>query len=62
MTTKSELLRAIRSKCLDCCCDSSKEVSLCVIPNCPLFPLRLGKDPNPARSPKNLSSVGDKND
>jgi hypothetical protein len=33
---------AIKNKCLDCCCDSPKEVSLCQIVDCPLWPYRFG--------------------
>lgn len=35
-------MKAIRAKCLDCSGGSAKEVKLCVIPACPLFPFRLG--------------------
>lgn len=38
-------LRAIRLKCLDCCCGSSAEVRLCVQHDCPLWPVRLGRKP-----------------
>ena len=38
-------LRAIRSKCLDCCCDQSNEVRLCPSRTCPLWPYRSGKGP-----------------
>ena len=38
-------LKAIRAKCLDCCGGISKEVSLCEISDCPLFPYRFGKRP-----------------
>lgn len=34
--------KAIRLKCLDCCCGSSKEVKLCPCSNCPLYTYRLG--------------------
>lgn len=34
--------KAIRLKCLDCCCGSSYEVSRCVCRDCPLWPYRLG--------------------
>ena len=37
--TKSE---AIRLKCLDCSGDSPREVTLCVIRECPLWPFRFG--------------------
>lgn len=39
-------LKAIRAKCLDCSGGSSEEVRQCVIPDCPLYPFRLGKSPN----------------
>ena len=44
--TKSELLKLVKAKCLDCCCDQPKEVALCPIERCPLYSVRLGKDPN----------------
>ena len=47
-------LKAIRAKCLDCCCGSAFEVSGCTAgpqpnaeyPPCPLFPFRSGHNPN----------------
>lgn len=48
--TRLTPLRAMRAKCLDCCCGSAKEVRLCPMPECPLYAYRLGKDP--ARSGK----------
>ena len=44
------VLKAIRLKCLDCCCDSANEVKLCPCEKCPLHPFRFGK--NPYRSKK----------
>jgi hypothetical protein len=38
-------VKAIRAKCLDCMGGSSKEVKLCNILECSLFPYRLGKRP-----------------
>lgn len=38
-------LKAIRLKCLDCSGFQQKEVSLCQVTNCPLWPFRLGKLP-----------------
>ena len=40
-------VKAIRAKCLDCCCDQSAEVRLCQAEECPLWPYRMGH--NPAR-------------
>lgn len=41
--------KAIRHKCLDCMCGSSKEVELCPAKKCPLWPFRKGR--NPFRKP-----------
>lgn len=41
-------IKAIRLKCLDCCCGSAYEVKLCTAANCPLYPYRFGKNPNRA--------------
>lgn len=49
MTTKADVYKAIREKCLDCCCDSWREVKRCHITGCALHPHRFGKDPAPAR-------------
>lgn len=35
-------MKAIRSKCLDCCCGSAKEAALCTVTSCPLWPYRFG--------------------
>ena len=42
---KTNPVKAIREKCLDCCCGSYLEVEKCNIENCPLFPFRFGKNP-----------------
>ena len=34
-------MKAIRFKCLDCTNWQPKEVKLCKVPDCPLFPYRL---------------------
>ena len=44
-----EPLAAIRLKCLDCTCDSHKEVELCPIKDCTLWPFRFGVRPATAR-------------
>lgn len=38
-------VKAIRAKCLDCCCDSVIEVKLCTITSCALYPFRFGSNP-----------------
>ena len=38
-------MKAIRAKCLDCCCGQHKEVRLCPIKDCPLWVYRLGRRP-----------------
>ena len=39
-------LKAIRAKCLECCCGSAYEVKNCVIHDCELYPFRMGHNPN----------------
>lgn len=34
--------KAIRAKCLDCCCGNSAEVRRCEITTCPLWIYRMG--------------------
>lgn len=48
-------LQAMRRKCLDCCCGSSKEVRRCPVKGCALWPFRFGKDPR--RRPRPLSQT-----
>lgn len=38
-------VQAIRAKCLDCSCQQPKEVRLCPVTRCPLWPYRMGKRP-----------------
>lgn len=38
-------MKAIRAKCLDCCCGSAYEVKACPCSDCSLYPFRLGKNP-----------------
>ncbi len=38
-------LKSIRLKCLDCCGGSFKEVEMCPVADCSLYPYRLGKSP-----------------
>jgi hypothetical protein len=47
MTTKADILRAIRQKCLDCSCYQPSEVRDCKLITCDLWPYRLGRDPEP---------------
>ena len=49
MTTKAEILHAIRQKCLDCSCYQPSEVRECQLTACSLWPFRLGSDPEPRR-------------
>lgn len=36
--------KAIRQKCLDCCCDNMSEVRKCPMTKCPLWRYRMGKE------------------
>ena len=37
-------LKAIRLKCLDCCCGSAFEVRRCEVRRCPLWKFRMGRE------------------
>jgi hypothetical protein len=43
-------LKAIRAHCVDCSGQSRAEVRLCAVKNCPLFPFRMGRNPNRKRT------------
>ncbi len=38
-------MRAIRKKCLECCCWLAQEIKLCELTLCPLWPFRTGNRP-----------------
>jgi len=39
-------IKAIRKKCLDCSNSQTKEVRLCPVVECALYPYRMGKRPS----------------
>lgn len=41
----TSILKAVRKKCLDCCCYQENEVKLCPATTCALFPFRSGRNP-----------------
>lgn len=43
-------LRAIRKKCLDCCCGKITEVRLCEVKTCALHAYRMGHRPKDDKS------------
>lgn len=45
LETPTSPIKAIRARCLDCCCGSAGEVRICDIRTCPLHPFRSGKNP-----------------
>src|SRR5262245_38843326 len=47
-------LKAIRARCLDCCCGQSSEVRKCVSVGCPSWPFRMGV--NPFRQKRKVSA------
>lgn len=50
MTTKSDILKSIRRKCVDCSGGQIAEVKLCTVQKCDLWPFRFGMDPNPSKT------------
>ena len=53
VSENTNVLRAIRLKCLDCSTYNINEIKECPVKNCPLFPFRNGN--NPFRKKKELS-------
>lgn len=43
--------KAIRMKCIDCCCDQQAEVRKCPATNCPLWRFRMGHEENDELKP-----------
>ena len=41
-------IKAIRAKCLDCCCQQPGEVRKCLVETCALYPYRMGHRPTAA--------------
>ena len=52
-------MKAIRAKCLDCTCQQPKEVRLCTMTSCALWPYRMGKRPK-KEPPQELVTVDGK--
>src|SRR6476646_5946287 len=50
---KRNPLKALRARCLDCCCGSAPEVRKCTAVACPSWPFRMGV--NPFRKTRTLS-------
>lgn len=53
MEYKTNPVKAIREKCIECCCGSTTEVKECTVERCPIFPFRFGK--NPFRQKKEMT-------
>ena len=49
--------RAIREYCLDCSSDSPKEVTLCHLIDCPLYPYRFGYSMKDKRYKKRMKAA-----
>jgi hypothetical protein len=47
-------LRAVRAKCLDCCCEVAEEVRLCPAEGCSLWHYRFGAYPENHQGPKTV--------
>lgn len=47
-------LKALRARCLDCCCGDASEARKCIAVNCPSWPFRMGV--NPFRQKRVLSA------
>ena len=45
VSENTNVLRAIKLKCLDCSTYNTNEIKECPVKICPLYPFRLGKNP-----------------
>lgn len=45
VSENTNVLRAIKLKCLDCSTYNINEIKECPVKNCPLYPFRLGRNP-----------------
>lgn len=45
VSENTNVLRAIKLKCLDCSTYNTNEIKECPVKNCSLYPFRLGKNP-----------------
>ena len=52
--------KAIRLKCIDCCCGNTAEVRKCPAEHCPLWRYRMGREENDELKP--LRKNSEKND
>lgn len=50
--------KAIRLKCLDCCCGNNAEVRRCPVKSCPLWRYRMGRE----ECTENHAAVQEKNE
>jgi hypothetical protein len=46
MKSNNTPVKAIRAYCMDCSNSNVREIRLCPMEDCPLYPYRLGKNPN----------------
>ena len=52
-------MKAIRLKCLDCCCGNVVEVRECACNHCSLYPYRFGRRPEEQKSLSGAWACGD---
>ena len=50
-------IKAIRVKCLDCCCNQPQEVRLCIDEECPLWEYRMGHRPKEDKLPAEVKKT-----
>ena len=50
-------MKAIRMKCLQCCCNSSNEVKGCTVTGCGLYPYRFGHRPTKSATFSEIETV-----
>ena len=58
-TKELTMASAIRQKCLECCCWSGREIRLCTVKDCALYPVRFGKYPKTTEQAQDFEAKRD---
>jgi len=61
MSKNKTPIKSIREHCIECSSGSKGEVLNCIINDCPLYPFRLGHNPNRSGLKKGFSQVREDN-
>lgn len=52
-------IKAIRAKCMDCTCHQLKEIRLCPVTACPIWPYRMGHRPKATDQAEDMQALAE---